>query len=110
MDVYRQNQLEIGSLGAAIFVPPLAMAETAWDILLALHSEVRNGVGLRRLESLISVSRRTMGHWLSVLEDRGMVTGEKDDSSGELRAVLTLRGRELLGRYLSAVGDLEGDF
>jgi hypothetical protein len=107
MDGYRQSDLEIGSAAAAAFLPPPTIEETGWDILLALYSDPHRELSLEKLGSLVSVHTMAMGRWLSRLEDRRFVTGSKDKFTGELRAVLTPVGRDLLARYFSAVSGLE---
>lgn len=89
------------------FLPPAMVEETSWDILLALHSDRRRDLSLDKLASLASVSGTIMGRWLAGLEQRQLITGATDSSTGELRAVLTNAGRELLDRYLSATNDLQ---
>ena len=107
MDGYRQSDLEIGGAAAAAVLPPPTIEETGWDILLALYSDPHRELSLEKLGSLVSVHRMIMGRWLSKLEDRHLVTGSKDKFTGELRAILTPDGRDLLARYLSAVSELE---
>jgi hypothetical protein len=48
-----------------------------------------------------------IGRWLSWLEDRRLIGAERSRATGELRAVLTPSRRDLLNRYLSALGDFE---
>jgi CTP-dependent riboflavin kinase len=81
--------------------------ETGWDILLVLHSDRTCELSLHKLASLASVSGTVMNRWLAGLEQRKLITGAKDSSSGELRALLTKAGRELLDKYLSATSDLQ---
>ena len=102
-----QKDLDIRSPLAAAVLPPAMVDETGWDILLALHSNPRNRLNLEKLASLVSVHRTIMGQWLSWLEDRRLVAGAQDHLTGELRAVLTPGGRDLLDRYLSATMDLQ---
>jgi DNA-binding MarR family transcriptional regulator len=92
---------------AAAFLPPALVDETGWDILLALHSDQRRYLGLGKLASLVSASNEVMTRWLSSLEEQQLVTGNKNMHTGELRALLTPAGRELLDRYLSATTDLQ---
>jgi hypothetical protein len=84
--------------------PPAMVEETAWDILLALRSDRRFGLRLDKLAALVSVHEELLNRWLSLLEDRQLVTGH---TTGEVRAVLTPSGRELLDQYLSAATDLQ---
>lgn len=106
MNRYRQKDLEIPGPAAAL-VPRAMIEEAGWDILLALHSDRRGELSLEKLASMASLHQTVMGSWLSWLEDRSLVTGTTDKFTGQLRAVLTPRGRDLLDRYLSAVGDLQ---
>ena len=92
---------------AAAFLPPPTVEETAWDILLALHSDQGCELKLDKLAHLASVSLPVLHRWLELLEQRRLVTGVRHGFSGELRAVLTPAGRELLDRYLSAAADLQ---
>ena len=92
---------------AANFLPPEAVAETAWDILLALHADRRCRLGLAQLGCLVSVPQRVLEAWLALLERRRLVTGVRSGHAQELRAVLTPEGRALLDRYLSASGELQ---
>lgn len=101
-----QKDLEIHGPAAA-FLPPPILVETGWDILIALRSEQRNGLSVEKLAPLVSVHRMVLGQWLSWLEDRRLVTGARDELTGELRVVLTPGGRDLLDRYLSAAMDLQ---
>ena len=89
---------------AAMVLPPATIEETAWDILLALHSGSCRGLGLDKLANLASVSRPTLNAWLARLEERSLITGIRRE---ELRAVLTNAGRELLERYWSAASGLQ---
>jgi DNA-binding IclR family transcriptional regulator len=92
---------------AAASLPPAMVEETGWDILLVLHSDRRCELSLNKLASLASVPGRVVHRWLAGLEQRQLITGARDSLSGELRAVLTSMGRELLDRYLSAASDLQ---
>jgi hypothetical protein len=102
-----QRDLEIRSPMAAAVLPPAMVNETGWDILLALHSDSRNRLGLEKLASLVSAQPTALDRCLSWLEDRRLIAGARDGRTGELRAVLTSSGRELLDRYLSAAIDLQ---
>jgi len=103
-----QKDLQLRSLTAAAFLPPATVEETGWDILLVLHSDRRHELSLDKLASLASVSKTVTIRWLAGLEQRQLITGAKDLSTGELRAVLSSAGRELLDRYFSATSDLQG--
>ena len=91
----------------ATFLPPAMVEEASWDILLALYSDRRRQLSLDKLASLASVSGVIMDRWLAGLEQRQLITGARDSLTGELRAVLTNVGRELLDRYLSATSGLQ---
>ena len=92
------------SPNAATFMPPALVEETAWDILLALHSDRCRGLGLDRLACLVSVSRPVLEGWLALLEQRQLITGAGHYG---LRAVLTPAARELLDLYWSATSALQ---
>ncbi|MGZ8287286.1 MAG: hypothetical protein ACXW27_12735 [Allosphingosinicella sp.] len=91
---------------AAILLPPPKIEETAWDILLALHSDRGCELRLDKLARLASVSPSALYHRLERLERRQLVASARHRFGGDLRAVLTPAGRELLDRYLSAATDL----
>jgi len=107
MTYQRQQNLQIRGQAASAILPPAMIEEAAWDILLALHSDRRRDLSLAKLASLVSVTPSVLNHWLAALEDRKLVTGAKHRFTGELLAVLTLPGRQLLDRYLSASSDLQ---
>ena len=92
---------------AATFLPPAMVGETGWDILLALYSNQHCKLSLGKLGALISVPQTVLTNWLAGLEERKLITGVADTLTGELWAVLTLAGRELLDKYLSATSDLQ---
>ena len=92
---------------AATLLPPALVEETAWDILLALHSDERCDLSLDKLASIVSAPLPVLTHWLALLEQRQLITGAKHGAAQELRAVMTPAGRELLNRYLSAVTSLQ---
>ena len=102
-----QNGLHLSRPPAAASLPPALVEETGWDILLALYAEQRSTLGLVKLASLVSASEVVMRRWLSALEERRLITGEKGSVGSDFRAVLTPTGRELLDRYLSATNDLQ---
>jgi len=91
----------------AAAIPPAIMEETPWDILLALHSDRACELSLAKLASLVSVTQPVLDRWLAGLEQRQLITGATHLSTGELRAILTSAGRELLDRYLSATSVLQ---
>ena len=103
----QQRSVQIRGQAATAILPPAMIEESAWDILLALHSDRRCDLSLTKLASLVSVTPSALNHWLATLEDRRLITGAKHGFTGELRAVLTLSGRQLLDRYLSASSDLQ---
>ena len=92
---------------AATFLPPVAIGETAWDILLALHADRCGVLGPVKLAHLVSVPSPALHRWLALLEERELITGIWDPSTGGPRPLLTAAGRALLDRYLSAAGDLQ---
>ena len=91
----------------ATFMPPPTVEETAWDILLALHSDQGCELKLDKLARLVSVAPSALYRWLELLERRQLVASARHGFSGDLRAVLSPAGRELLDRYLSAAADLQ---
>ena len=91
----------------ATFLPPASVEETAWDILLALHSDERSELGLDKLGRLVSVPPPVLERWLIVLEQRQLITSARHGFASELRPVLTRAGRALIDRYLSATIELQ---
>jgi hypothetical protein len=87
-------------------MPPATVDETAWDILLALHSDQRGHLSLHRLASVISAPISIIDHWLAALEQGQLITGVEHALTGEIRPILTDAGRELLDNYLLATGAL----
>ncbi len=102
-----QTSLRASACKAARIVPPATIEETAWDVLLALHSDRRCELSLRKLASLASVPDVALNGWLATLEERGLISGARHASTGDLLAALTHKGRELLDRYFSATDDLQ---
>ena len=102
-----QKDVQIRRPSPAVSLPPALVEETGWDILLALYSDTRCALGLVKLASLVSASEAVLSRWLSALEDRRLITGANGLVAGDVRAVLTPTGRELLDRYLSATSDLQ---
>lgn len=92
---------------AATFLPPATVEETAWDILLALHSDRSCELGLDKLARLVSVPEPVIDRWLILLEQRKLIAWAKHGCTDELCAVLTPAGRELLDRYWSATCGLQ---
>ena len=101
------KDLILHSPTAATFLPPATVEETAWDILLALHSDRSRGLGLDRLARLVSVPQPVVDRWLALLEQRGLITGTRHGHTDDVRAVLTPAGRELLDLYWSATSGLQ---
>ena len=102
-----QIDLSPRSRTAAALLPPALIEETAWDILLALHSGDGSKLSLDKLGSVVSVPRPVLNKWLALLEERRLITGEMHGVEQELRAVLTSAGRELLDCYLSVTSGLQ---
>jgi DNA-binding MarR family transcriptional regulator len=102
-----QIDLSARSRTAAATLPPPLIEETAWDILLALHSDDGSNLSLDKLASIVSVPQPVLNQWLGLLEERQLITGANDGVAQQLRAVLTPAGRELLDRYLSVTSDLQ---
>lgn len=92
---------------AAALLPPATVEETGWDILLALHSDPRCELSLKKLGAMVSVPLRTLNEWLAALEERQLISGVTNEVTRELRAVLTGNARALLDRFLSAANDLQ---
>lgn len=92
---------------AAVFLPPATVEETAWDILLALHSDRRCELSLHKLAGAVSAPKGMVDRWLGALEQRLLITRIKHRYTGEIRAVLTKTGRELLDSYLSVTSTLQ---
>ena len=105
----REWQMSVQMHGptAATFLPPATVGETGWDILLALYSDQHCKLNLGRLGALTSVPQTVLTNWLAGLEERKLISGAKDTLTGELWALLTPAGRELLDKYLSATSDLQ---
>ena len=102
-----QTSLRASDYLAARIVPPATLEETGWDILLALHSDGFGDLTLRKLASVVSVPDAVMNRWLVTLEQRELITAAQHRSTGELLAMLTGKGRELLDRYFSVIRDLQ---
>jgi DNA-binding MarR family transcriptional regulator len=102
-----QKSLGMRGTTAAAIQPPAMIAETPWDILLALYSDNRCDLSLARLAALVSIAPPLLHQWLAGLEQRQLISGATNRSTGELRAVLTVAGRDLLDRYLSATSMLQ---
>ena len=91
---------------AATVMPPAMVDEAGWDILLALRSDQACGLNLGKLGAVVSVPQPVLLGWLAGLEQRQLITGTTASPTGEVRAVLTPTGRELLDKYLTAARDL----
>jgi DNA-binding MarR family transcriptional regulator len=102
-----QTSLRASDYEAARIVPPATLEETGWDILLALHRDRHCDLTLQKLASVVSVRETEMLRWLASLEQRGLITGVKHRATGELLAMLTGKGRDLLDRYFSATSGLQ---
>lgn len=107
MNCVWQKDLRSSTSSAAALLPSPTVDETGWDILLALYSDRECELSLRKLRSLVSAMPRALDQWLASLEERQLVTGKQNNFTGELRAVLSPAGRELLERYLSAADRLQ---
>jgi DNA-binding MarR family transcriptional regulator len=107
MNKPQHKNLQIRGPAPAATLPPPMIEESAWDILLALHSDHRCDLSLTKLASIVSMSPSALHRWLAALEDRKFITGAKHGFASELRAILTQSGRLLLDRYLSASNDLQ---
>ena len=101
-----QKEFEFRSPTAAAYLPPAMVEESGWDLLLALHFDEACELSLEKLASLISVPPKVMHRWLAELEHRNLIAAV-EQPGGELRAMLTRSGRQLLDNYLSAVSDLQ---
>jgi len=92
---------------SATVTPPATVDETAWDILLTLHNDDRCELSLEKLARVVSVPDPVLNQRLAELEEGRLITGTKNELTNELRALLTLEGRCLLDRYLSATTGLQ---
>lgn len=101
-----QTSLQASDYEAARILPPVTLEETGWDILLALHRDRKHDFTLQKLASVVSAREAVMLQWLASLEQRGLITGANHRATGELLAMLTAKGRDLLDRYFSATSDL----
>ncbi|MCJ8159148.1 hypothetical protein [Sphingomonas sp. LaA6.9] len=101
------RNVQIRRQAPTAILPPAMIEESAWDILLALHSDRWCDLSLAKLASLVSVTPSALNRWLTALEVRQFITGTRHSFTGELRAVLTPPTRQLLDRYLSASSDLQ---
>jgi len=102
-----QTSIRASDYEAARIVPPATLEEAGWDILLALHRDRYCDLTLQKLASVVSLREVEMLRWLASLEQSGLISGVKHRATGELRAMLTAKGRNLLDRYFSATSDLQ---
>lgn len=102
-----QTSLRASDYVAGRTVPPATLEEIGWDILLVLHSDRLGDLTLRKLASIVSVPDAVMNRWLVTLEQRELITAAEHRSTGEVLAMLTRKGRELLDRYFSVIRDLQ---
>jgi hypothetical protein len=102
-----QKELQKRRPSAAATLPPALVEETGWDILLALHSDHREDLSVDKLGAIVSAPQIIMAQWLAALEERHLITGTTDMLTGQVRALLTAAGRELLDRYLSVTSRLQ---
>ena len=86
---------------------PALFAPTAWDALLALFADQRDGMSLAGLAGMCSVPALRLTDHLAQLEDHDLVTGRSDPQTGEVLALLSVKGRGLMRRYLSATSELQ---
>lgn len=100
------NDVHLECFTRAEFIPPAMFGEAAWDCLLALHANDRPHLTLDRLARLTSLPAPSLHRSLADLETRQLVAGEVRPN-GEIRAVLTRSGRELLETYLFATSNLQ---
>jgi DNA-binding MarR family transcriptional regulator len=102
-----QTSLRASDYEAARIVPPATLEEAGWDVLLALHRDRHCDLTLQKLASIVSLREAEMLRWLVSLEKGGLISGAKHRATGELVAMLTAKGRDLLDRYFSATNDLQ---
>ena len=107
MDRNWHKDLDIRTPAPVAFLPPAMVEETGWDILLALHSDKRFEMSLAKLASLVSVPLEILTQWLVRLEGGKLVAGIKHRPTGELHAILTRAGRDLLDAYVSTASGLQ---
>lgn len=105
----RTSQAKIDAITrtVATFLPPALVDEAGWDILLALHGDRTHQLSLDKLAAVVSIPRGALDLWLEKLEQSRLISGSRNSLTGEIRALLTQPGRELLDRYLSATSDLQ---
>lgn len=101
-----RREVRLECFDHAEYLPPAMFGEAAWDCLLALHADSRRELSLDRLARLASLSLQSLQRCLVALEREQMVSGELL-GNGEVRAVLTADGRDLLELYLAATHGLQ---
>ncbi len=102
-----QKDVQLECFAHAGFVPPAMFGEAAWDCLLALYADERRELGLDQLAGIVSLPWPSLQRCLVELERQQLVAGELHRNNGEVRAVLTRDGRDLLEKYLSATNKLQ---
>ena len=107
MSYHWQTDLRSLRHGAASVTPPAPIGETAWDILLTLHSDRRCEIRLEKLARLVSAPNDVLNDKLAELEDGQLITGVRNEVTNEVRALLTAEARRLLDRYLSTTTGLQ---
>ena len=95
------------SRAGASSMPPASVEESAWDILLALHADVRCELSLEKLGRVTSITSQALTEKLANLEASRLVTGVRNEVTTEIRALLTPAARRLIDQYLSAANDLQ---
>lgn len=106
MNQCRRAELRPRYRSTATFLPPAAVEEAAWDIILALGADEGCELTLEKIARVTSLTDVALTGWLALLEGRQLITGLENEVTNEVRAVLTTAARELLNRYLSATSDL----
>ncbi len=101
-----RKDVRLECFNRAEFVPPAMFGEVAWDCLLALYAEESRSLSLDQLAGLISVPAGSLQRSLAELESRHLVTGEFL-GNGQVRALLTRGGRDVLETYLAATTNLQ---
>ena len=96
-----RHKVRIECFECVELVPPTIVGETIWDCLLALHANEHRELRLDELAWLISVPALSLQRCLTTLERHHLVTGEPTERNGQIRAVLTRDGQDLLEEYLS---------
>jgi hypothetical protein len=93
--------------GAIALLPPAAVQESMWDILIALYGDDECSLTLEKLGALVSLPSEALNFGLAKLEERRLIAGVRNEVTHELRAILTPDGRAVLDRYLAATSDLQ---